>query len=651
MNSAAKKDDSYVAASSPMLGGALWDTTDEQLATAVAEADVPSMLAALALLTGDLDLLRPALKPDPNPLLDNAGLSAESLELGRQLAAATLQTIRDQRGRFDEPDRTIVEGVIGFLAGTSEELVAFLTEELSLGQDHGKPAWHADDVAGGADFPVVIIGAGMSGLLMTHRLRQAGIAVTVVEKEPDVGGTWLVNTYPGCRVDSPSHLYSYSFWESAQWPNFFSPQPVLLDYWRRFADDHGLRSHILFDTEVQKAAYDEEKQVWMVTVAGRDGQRRALRARAVISAVGQLNQPALPAIEGRDTFAGPSFHSARWDASADLTGKRVAVIGTGASSVQIVPAIAGGVEKLTVFQRSAPWLVPTPEYTTQFPDGLAWLLANVPYYAKLYRFWQFTQFIEGVLPYAAYDPAWTSPNPSGSELNDVLRAALTDYLELQLPDDPALRRRVTPDYPPITKRMLRDDGSWIAALKRDNVELVTDRIEEITKSGIIIDGRGEEPFDVIIYATGFTASDFLAPMTITGRAGVDLREHWNGDATAHLGITVPHFPNLFLMYGPNTNIVVNGSIIFFSECQAHYILTSIGHLLASGQTTMECRPEALEQFVADVDEANGRIVWGAPDAQNWYKNGRGRVSQNWPHSLLEYWRRTREPAVDDYLFH
>jgi len=628
----------------------LWRATDEQLDSVIADAEVPSILATLALLTGDLTLLPSALKPDPNPLIENGGLTPESLQLGRQLAAAALKKIRDERPELVEADPSRIAAVIGFLAGESDDLVPFLTEELSLNADTGAPDWRADVIAPRVDFPVVVIGAGMSGLLMAHRLHQAQIPYTVVEKEPDVGGTWLVNNYPGCRVDSPSHLYSYSFWESADWPNFFSPQPVLLDYWRRFADEKGLRQNIRFDTEVDGAAFDDDSGEWTVTVITAGGDRETLRARAVISAVGQLSRPSYPAIEGREDFHGPSLHPALWDHSVDLTGKRVAVIGTGASALQIVPAIAERVQSLAVFQRSAPWLVPTPEYTSEFPAGLAWLLKEVPHYAKMYRFWQFIQFIEGVLPYAAYDPDWTSETPSGSELNEQLRAALTEYFALQLPDDPDLLSKVVPDYPPITKRMLRDNGAWISALKRDNVELVTDGIERITRDGIIVDGRGEEGFDAIIYATGFTASDFLAPMTIKGASGRDLNAHWDGDATAHLGMTVPHFPNLFLMYGPNTNIAVNGSIIFFSECGAHYILASIRHLLENGLGTMECRQEALERFVREVDGANSRIVWGAPEAKTWYKNSRGRVSQNWPYSLLEYWRRTREPALEEFVF-
>jgi 4-hydroxyacetophenone monooxygenase len=628
----------------------LWEATDEQLAAVIAEAEVPSILATMTLLTGDLGLLQPALEPDPNPLAENSGLSPESWQLGRRLALTALKKIRDEGPAPATADPSLITAVISFLAGESDYLAPFLTEELSLDEDTGAPDWRADGVAPGVAFPVVIIGAGMSGLLMAYRLQQAQVPFTVVEKQPDVGGTWLANTYPGCRVDSPSHQYSYSFWESADWPNFFSPQPVLLDYWRRFAEEKGLRENIRFSTEVAEAVFDDAGKEWNVTVIAADGARETLRARAVVSAVGQLSRPSFPTIEGRADFRGPSLHTALWDPSLDLTGKRVAVIGTGASALQLVPVIAGQVRTVTVFQRSAPWLVPTMNYTDEFPAGLAWLLKEVPHYGKMYRFWQFIQLVDGVLPYAAYDPDWTSDNPSGSEINEQLRAALTEYFALQLPDDPELLGKVIPDYPPITKRMLRDNGSWIGALKRDNVELVTDRIERITPAGIVIDGRGEEEFDVIVYATGFTASEFLAPMTIKGRGGRDLGEHWSGDATAHLGITIPRFPNLFLMYGPNTNIVVNGSIIFFSECEAHYILASIKHLLENNVATMECRPEALDEFVRDVDGANSRIVWGAPDAKSWYKNSHGRVSQNWPHSLLEYWRRTRRPSPEDYLF-
>ncbi|GLW63678.1 monooxygenase [Actinomadura rubrobrunea] len=635
---------------------ALRKADDEKIRQSVAVADVPSLLAALAALTGDVSLLRPEFAPDRAPMAVDAGLDAERLALARDVAARTLLRLRD--GEIEpvaDLDPARLRAVMRYLAGEgSDEQAEFLAEELALSGDPGAPDWRKDDLAPGVDFRVLVIGAGMSGLLAAHRLRQAGVDHVVIEKNEDVGGTWLENRYPGCRVDVPSHLYSYSFAARSDWPDHYSDRDTLLEYWRDFADSSGVRSSIRFRTEVTEAAFDEEAGVWDVRLRTADGAAETVRANVVISAVGQLNRPALPAIEGRDSFAGPAFHSARWDDSVDLRGKRVAVVGTGASALQIVPSIVDAVGSMAVFQRSAPWLAPAPTLTEPFPEGMSWLLDAVPGYAKWYRFWLFNQYAEGLLRYARRDPDWR-PDASGapraaSAANEELRARLTGYLCAQIPDDPQLRAKVIPDYPPASKRMLRDNGAWIAALRRPHVELVTEPIERITPTGIAVAGRGEMPFDVIVYATGFQAGDFLAPMKIIGRGGVDLRARWDGDATAYLGMTVPGFPNLFLMYGPNTNIVVNGSVIFFSECSARYILEAVKTLLKGPHKTMEVRPDVCARFVDEVDAGNALMAWGAPEARSWYKNRHGRVSQNWPFSLLEYWRRTREPNPADFVF-
>lgn len=628
--------------------------SDEQLALAVADADVPSLLATLALVTGDTSLLRDDITPDRNPIVENAGLDEEQLALGRRIALQELKALRDrgQVGHQDvgTVDPTVLAAVLGYLADGTSDLMPLLLDELSLDGDANAPSWTLDEVAPGVDFPVVIIGAGMSGLLMGHRLKQAGIPFSIIEKNPDVGGTWFENIYPGCRVDNPSHTYSFSFWDRTTWPNFYSPQPVLLDYWRDFAERTGVREHIRFGHEVTSVAFDESSGEWTVTTVDADGTHEELVGRAVVAATGQLNRPRYPALEGLDDFTGPAFHSARWDPSVDLTGKRVAVIGTGASAVQIVPNIAGQVKQLSVFQRSAPWLAPMPTYTQEFPATMSWLLQVIPNYAKIYRFWRFSQNIDGILPFTRFDPEWQSEENSGSELNEQLRQALTESLVAQADGDADLLAKVIPQYRPVTKRMLIDDGSWMTALKRDNVELVTDPIVRVTDHGIETEEGGEQEFDVLIYATGFTPSEFQASISITGRDGRDLHNYWAGDARAHLGLTVPGFPNLFMLYGPNTNIVVNGSIIFFSECGSHFVMESIHHMLEHGHRTMECTQEALDAFVEESDQANARHVWGAPDAVSWYKNAVGRVSQNWGLSLIDYWHRTRAPEPGQYHF-
>jgi 4-hydroxyacetophenone monooxygenase len=499
------------------------------------------------------------------------------------------------------------------------------------------------------EFPVIVVGAGMSGILSAIRLEQAGLPYTVIEKNTEVGGTWWENTYPGCRVDSPNHMYSFSFEPNHAWPQFYSTQAVLSEYFRGCADKHGIRQHIRFGTRVEEAEFDEATGRWKVRVCGADGSEETLEARAVISAVGQLNRPRYPDVPGVGSFEGPSFHSAEWEHDCDLAGKRVAVIGTGASAFQFVPEIAPQVGELLVFQRSAPWLAPSPNYHDDVQDGTRWVLEFVPFYEKWYRFWLFWMSADGLLPMVTADPTWDGGEQAISPENELLREGLTEYIRSQLPDDPELCAAAIPDYPPGGKRMLRDNGVWLGALKRDNVRLLTDDIREITAKGIVTSDGVLHEVDVIIYGTGFKASDFLFPMRIIGRDGIALSSHWAGDARAYLGMTIPGFPNLFCIYGPNTNIVVNGSIIFFSECSVRYIMGCLRLLLETDSRSLECRQPVHDEFNRKVDEANAGMAWGAAQVDSWYKNAKGRVSQNWPFALVDYWRRTVEPDPDDFV--
>jgi 4-hydroxyacetophenone monooxygenase len=469
----------------------------------------------------------------------------------------------------------------------------------------------------------------------------------ILDKNADVGGTWFENTYPGCRVDVANHLYNYSFTQHG-WPQHFSDQATLLEHFRRCVDDFGLRPHIRFETEVLDAEFVAESSTWHVHVRAADGTADTLEVQAVISAVGQLNRPSLPDIEGRDEFAGPAFHSARWDHDVDLRGKRVAVIGTGASAAQLIPIVAEQAAELTIFQRTANWLFDTPEYHDDLTDGHRWLLDHVPSYAQWSRLWLFWRTHEGLLPAARVDPAWQPQDRSVSEGNEMVRELLTDYLHAQFGDHPELLAKVVPTYPPIAKRILRDNGIWARTLTRDNVALVTEPIDAITATAVRTADGVDHEVDVVIYGTGFQASRFLTPMRVVGRDGIDLHERWGGDARAYLGITVPDFPNLFCLYGPNTNIVINGSIVYFSECGTDYIVACIRQLLEGGHQTLECRREVHDAFNERVDEENLQMAWGVSTVNSWYKNATGRVAQNWPFSLLEYWQRTRAPDPADY---
>ena len=625
---------------------------DDELRAVLRDAHLPSLLPALALITGDRSLLPAHLRPDTSALFDpNAGLTPADLDEARELAFAALQRYRDGGCRREpDPDEEALAELMAFLIGDSElmdEYRAFFTEELGLGGvDPRAPEWTKATLAPDRPFRVAIVGAGMSGLAAAHRLGQAGVDHVVFEKNDDVGGTWYENTYPGCRVDVPSHLYSYTFAQRDDWPQLYSKQDALLEYFRAVAGDLALRERIRFGTEVRCATFDEARGTWSLEVSGPDGGE-VVEVEAIISAVGQLNRPNLPAIAGIETFAGPAFHSARWDHSVDLRGKRVAVIGTGASSTQLVPEIAEEVGELLVFQRTPNWIAPSDDYHDDTPAGLRWLMHHVPTYSHWYRLWLFWRMAEGLLPAAKVDPEWDGDPRAVSQMNDAVRQLLGLYIQSQLPDDPDLVARVTPQYAPASKRIVRDSGKWLGALSRANVTLVTDDIDEITPSAVVAGGVAH-PVDVIVYATGFQASRFLTPMRLVGRDGVDLHEHWDGDARAYMGITVPRFPNVFLLYGPNTNIVLNGSIIFFSECEVDYVLGCIRLLLAEGHRALDCRPDVHDAYNVRIDEGNRGMVWGVATVNSWYRNAKGRVSQNWPFSLLEYWQQTRKPEPSDY---
>ncbi len=629
--------------------------SDDEIRAAVAEAEVPPLLPALAYLTGDLSLLRDDLRVDPMLIgQPQGGLTDEQLANAREVAVDALIRYRDQGCQpRPVPADDVLLRIMEYAVGGIEmaPYLPLLEEELAYrGEDRRAPAWNKATVAPDVSFRVVIVGAGMSGLLAAHRLHQAGVEFEIIEKNDDVGGTWFENVYPGCRVDNPNHNYSYSFAQRHDWPFHFSTQDVLLEYLQHCADTFALRPHIRFDTEVRSLEWSDDTAGWRVHVRTRDGHAETIEADAVISAVGQLNRPSFPDIPGRDAYAGPSFHSARWNHDIDLTGKRVAVIGTGASAAQFIPEIAPVVGELLVFQRTPPWFGPTPEYHAPVSQGLRWLYAHVPSYSEWNRFWIFWRMGDAVIPAVTVDPDWDHSMGSVNFMNEIMRGMLAEYLRDEFADRPDLTEKVIPTYPPGAKRMLRDNGVWAGALKRDNVELITTGIREITRSGIVTDDGVEHEIDVLIYGTGFHASKFLTPMQVLGRHGTDLHEQWAGDARAYLGITVPGYPNLFCLYGPNTNIVVNGSIVYFSECEVRYVLGCIELLLCEHHRALEVRKDVHDEFNERVDAENERMAWGWSDVNSWYKNEHGRVAQNWPFTLLEYWKRTLGPDADDYEF-
>jgi cation diffusion facilitator CzcD-associated flavoprotein CzcO len=474
---------------------------------------------------------------------------------------------------------------------------------------------------------VIVIGAGFGGLGVGIELLRAGFTdLTILEKADDIGGVWRDNTYPNAACDVPSSLYSWSFAPNPTWGHRYSRQDEILDYIHGAAAQHGVRDYVRTGQEVESAAYDEESARWRVTTTAGE----VLEADVLIPALGQLSRPIVPDLPGAETFAGPAFHSAQWDHSVDLTGKRVAVIGTGASAIQFVPGIVDQVGEMTVFQRSAPYVVPKPdrEYTPRHHAAFKKVPATQTFGRKL------TWVLSEQLNRALVQGGW---------LMKLFYASWRLQLRRQV-RDPKLRAKLIPDSPMGCKRILFSN-EWYPALAQDHVDVVTEHIAGLEPSGVRTEDGTLHPADVVIYGTGFAATDFLAPMVVRGVGGQDVHEFWKEGAHAHLGITVPGFPNLFLMYGPNTNLG-GSSIIGMMESQAGYIVQAV-RFLASGVAAIDVRPEVSEAFDQEMQDRLGDSVWSS--CHSWYHKDGGRISTNWPGLVAEYKERTATFRPADFL--
>ncbi|MEB3906637.1 NAD(P)/FAD-dependent oxidoreductase [Mycobacterium ulcerans] len=501
-----------------------------------------------------------------------------------------------------------------------------------------------------AEFPVIVIGCGESGILAGIRLEQANIAFTIVEKNAGPGGTWWENRYPGARVDVANHFYCHSFEPNNDWTHFFAEQWELQDYFAKAIDTHDLGRHIQWNTEALGAEWNDDDGVWTVRLRSADGTTRTLSARALITAVGQLNRPYVPEFDGADTFAGPSFHSAAWDRSVDLTGKRVALVGAGASGFQIAPAIAEDVAQLSVFQRTAQWMFPNNMYHDEVGDDVRWAMRHLPFYGRWYRFLLLWPGADKGLDAARTDPNYADQDYAVSDINAAARMMFSQWISSQVADGDALLSKVLPDYPATGKRTLQDNGSWLATLQRDNVDLVRTPIRRITPTGIVTEDGVTHSVDVIVYATGFRHTDVLWPLQVIGRNGIDLHRVWGRRPYAYLGITVPGFPNLFLIYGPGTHLAHGGSLIFQSKLQMRYINLCLERLVADGVGSLEPTDEAAAGWHERTQAEINKMVWSHPAVKHsYFKNADGEIHTVSPWRLNEYWAAVRQPGWSKFV--
>ncbi|MCE5363090.1 flavin-containing monooxygenase [Pseudomonas anguilliseptica] len=475
---------------------------------------------------------------------------------------------------------------------------------------------------------LLIIGSGFGGLGMAIQLQKAGIEdFLLLEKAAEVGGTWRDNSYPGAACDVPSHLYSFSFEPKTDWSRTYAPQAEIHGYMLHCVTKYQLRSRIRCNAEVASAAFDAAAALWRVTLS--TGEE--LCAEVLISACGQLNQPAYPALPGIEQFAGEAFHSARWRHDLNLSGKRVAVIGTGASAIQFVPQIQPQVAELKLFQRSAAYVLPKPDRAYR-PWELA-LMRRLPWLQRLDRGFKYVQHeVRGL---AFISMPW---------LMKLFRFSFERHLKQHI-SDPQLRSQLQPNYPMGCKRILISND-YLPALTQPNVTVISEAISRISETAIITDDGREHPCDVLIYGTGFAATDFLAPMQIRGLGGQELNQAWRDGAEAYKGISVSGFPNLFILYGPNTNLGHN-SIIYMLESQFRYVLGCIDLLRQQGARYVDVKATVQQRYNQQIQASSHRTIW-EQGCSSWYKTASGKSTNNWPGYTFTYRQQTRAPEPDDY---
>ncbi len=618
---------------------------EQQYAEAVAIANIPTLLMTVVQLTGERKWLEAPYQPRRGRGMgdnDSGGLPEAIQQEIRNAALEAIVAWKDGRPvaiPAPAPELLVEMLAVMMAEPVPDEYGSMIAAQ--LGTTSLLPESRIDVPEG---FRVLIIGAGVSGLCTAINLQKAGIPFTVLEKHGNVGGVWWENRYPGAGVDTPNHLYSFSF-ATYDWTKYFALRDELHSYLEHVADKFDLRSNIRFDTEVLSAEYEEAEQGWAVTVRNAEGELETLHSNVLVSATGIFNPLKYPDIKGLEDFEGECFHTAAWPADVDLTGKRVAIIGNGASAMQTGPEIQPKVASLTVFQRSAQWGAPFEQFRKVVPEPMRFLFNEVPVYQSWYRMGRGWVFNDRIHPALQKDPNWEHPERSLNATNDAHREYFTQHIHSELGDRTDLIDKVVPTYPPFGKRMLMDNG-WFRMLTRDNVELVTESVTEIKpRSVVAADGR-EFEVDVLIIATGFDVLRFLTTFQAKGRSGRSLREVWDDDnAKAYLGTVVPDFPNFFTLYGPNLQPGHGGSLIFVVEMQVHYIMDILRKMADQGLGAVECRQDVHDEYNAGMDAAHENMVWTHPGMQTYYRNDRGRIVVNYPHRNVDLFDKTRSAEL------
>ncbi len=615
----------------------------DALRDALQEANLETLLMVHTHLTHDENFLesfaphiRPLYGPFPSDVPDS--LAAELRE--------RLFKLLSPAAPIEVPPlpRPLMQKMMSIGAGetVADEFIPLLLDQMAFEKEKPRREWPGRTPPP-SDYRVVVIGAGLSGICAGVKLAEAGYAYTIFEKNDNAGGTWWENVYPGVGVDTPSHFYSFSFAQSADWNQYHPRGADMQAYFLRVVDQFGLRKQIEFETRVLGCEWDEAKRRWRVSVQKTGDPVRVVEADAVLNAHGIVNRPSVPKIPGLENFRGVVMHTTRWDPKVPLEGKRIAQLGTGASGVQLAVAIAPMASHLMIFQRSRHWLLNNPSAGQPVSDGVKWALRNIPKYAEWYRFRAYWFAADGLFPNVLRDLDWPHQDRSVSASNDAMRELTLAYYHEKLANRPDLLAKVVPDIPIFSKRIVMDTG-YLDTLKRPNVELEIDPIERVTENSILTRTGTEYLVDVIALATGFEVAKMLGPLRVIGRGGRDLGAEWGEeDPRAYIGVQVPGYPNFFMIGGPNSapNHAAGQNIV--SERQVHYMIECLDYARAHGAETIEPTQEAYEAFNRQIDERMPQMIWSHPKAESYYRNSRGRIFLSWPYRLIDYFNITRGP--------
>lgn len=652
-------------------GPAQVTATDAELETAIAAADPGALLMAMVHATGDfslidefeemLDAARSALHLDAAASATHYGAQSGANavppgEFPREVAGEVRARARkvlttDLPVAAGLPDPELFRRMAALCTATvvEDEFVPLLLEQAGFQDSQRRvPITKVPP----EDFDVIVIGAGMVGLNAAIKLADAGFQYTVFEAAAGIGGTWWRNTYPGAAVDTPSHYYSYSFELNPDWTRYYPSGPEYLDYMQAVAEKHDLHRNIRLSTEVLSADWDEDAQRWTVVTRTSGGAIERHSAKAIITALGMLNAPNIPDIDGLESFEGQIVHTAEWDPEMDLAGKRVVILGTGCTAVQVVANIIDKVASLDAVVRSPHWVVPEKAVVNEVPEGERWAMRYLPFYQEWFRLKAYWLASDNLYPMPRIDPEWAATHLSASQANDRVMQVALQHLATTFPDRPDLIEKLTPDFRPYAKRIVKDPGFY-AALNRENATLHRASFAQVHPNGVTTTEGEFIEADVIILATGFKL-EFLSYIDITGRDGRKLADVWDDgdDPRAYLGIQVSGFPNLFVTSGPNATPNHGAGHNLMSEEHVHYIVECLQHLVESGNASMDVKPEVLAEYNRKVDEALDLTVWAHPGKRTtgYYRNTQGRVVVSCPWRLLDYWSMLREPAIENFTF-